>query len=118
MLNSMLTATLEAVILLDILGVVTYFVVSGIVRARKQPSVRPTPCPAGPAGYVAFSPSIPYTSLSSPDDTSSHRGWPVLRGLKDRIAHRHEPIPGAEAADIEVQQRKIGMILNSFKEDV
>lgn len=113
MLNNLLNATLEVVILLDVLGVIIYFVVSGIVRARKQPSVRPTPCPAGPAGYAAF--SIPYASPTS-DDIPSHRG--VLKGLKDRIARRYEPTPVPEAAGIEAQQRKIGVILNSFKEDV
>ncbi|MSS71139.1 MAG: hypothetical protein EXS64_06595 [Candidatus Latescibacteria bacterium] len=119
MFNTILTTTLEAVILLDILGVVVYFVISGIVRARKQPSVRPSVIPAGPVGYAAFSPSLPYASPASPAPAASHRGWPALRGLKDRMARRHEseaPVP--ETAGIEVQQHKIGLILDSFKEDV
>jgi hypothetical protein len=119
MLNHLLTATLEAVILLDILGVVVYFVVSGIVRSRKQPTVQPSIIPAGPPGYAPFPSSIPYASPSLPDDTSSPRGWPGLRNLKDRITHRREPAPlRAEASDVEAEQRRIGVILNSFKEDV
>ncbi|GEM_PF-6837973 len=118
MLNNLLNATLEVVILLDVLGVIVYFVVSGIVRARKQPSARPSvaPCPAGTAGYPLFAPEIPYASSPVPDPVPSHRGWPGLKGLKDRIAHRRDPV--AEAAGVEAQQRKIGAILNSFKEDV
>lgn len=116
MLNNLLNATLEVVILLDVLGVIVYFVVSGIVRARKQPSARPSvaPCPAGTAGYPLFTPEIPYASPSVP--VSSPRGWPGLRGLKDRITHRRDPV--VEVAGVEAQQNKIGIILNSFKEDV
>ncbi len=120
MFNVLLNATLEVVILLDVLGVIVYFVVSGIVRAKRQPSARPsvTPCPAGTAGYALFSPELPYASPSVPDPVSSPRGWPALKGLKDRIARRRDPVPVVEAAGVEAQQHKIGIILNSFKEDV
>jgi len=121
MFNHLLTATLEAVILLDVLGIVVYFVVSGIVRARKQPSTPPSaaPCPAGPAGYAPFPSSLPYASPSLSDSAPSSHGWPAFRGLKDRIAHGQAPAPGREApAGVEAEQRRIGAILNSFKEDV
>lgn len=119
MLNNLLNATLGAVILLDVLGVIVYFVVSGIVRARRQPSARPSvaPCPAGAAGYALLSSEISYASSSVPEPAPAPR-WSGLKGLRDRIAHRRDPAPAAEAAGVEVQQRKIGAILNSFKEDI
>ena len=37
MFNTFLTTALEVVILLDLLGVIIYFIISGIVRAKKNP---------------------------------------------------------------------------------
>jgi hypothetical protein len=120
MLNNLLNATLGAVILLDVLGVIVYFVVSGIVRARRQPSGRPSvaPCPAGAGGYALLAPEIPYASSPVPEPAPSPRGWSGLKGLRDRIAHRRDPAPVVEPVGVEAQQRKISTILNSFKEDV
>lgn len=127
MLNIFLTTALEMIILLDILGVVIYFVVSGIVRAKRQPSDQPavpasagmTPCPVGPPVYTAFPCNASYVSTSSPAVTPSRNGWLGLRNLKDRITRRTDPeVSRTEDTGIEAEQHRIGMILNSFKEDV
>ena len=124
MLNSFLTAALEVVVLLDILGVMTYFVISGIVRAKKNPDRRPLvpadvrPCPAGPPGYATFPSEVSYASGSSSDFTSCPRGWLSFRSLKGRMGGLRSKTSRADATGIEAGQRRIGMILNSFKEDV
>ena len=45
MLAGFLTTALEIVIILDICGVVAYFVVSGLTRSRKSPAGPETPYP-------------------------------------------------------------------------
>ncbi len=124
MFNTFLTTALEVVILLDLLGVIIYFIISGIVRAKKNPgggSVAPpgvAPCPSGPSGYTAFPTDFSYvSSFPSPIVSSSGRGWLGLKGLKDRFTNRSGS-KGIQSNDIEPEQRRIGMILNSFKEDV
>lgn len=119
MFNNVLTTTLEAIILLDILGAIIYFVVSGIVRARKQPSPRSavpvSVAPAGVSAYAGLSPVTPYLSSASSAAPPSRSGW---FGLRDRFSPRAPSTSPSGPRDVESGHRKIGMILNSFKEDI
>ncbi len=120
MFNTILTTSLEIILLLDILGAIVYFVVSGIVRARRQSSVRPAvavpgvPCPAGAPAYTAFTSATPYFSSAPSAVASDHGGG--LRGLRSRFSRKAADPPAH--GDVEAGHLKIGTILNSFKEDI
>lgn len=124
MFNAFLTTALEVILLLDILGAIIYFIVSGIVRARKQSTVRPAvpvpvaSYPVGAPAYTAFTPNTPYFSSVASPSPSAHGGWSGLRGLRDRFSRRAAAPAGPEHGDVEASHRKIGTILNSFKEDI
>ena len=124
MFNAFLTTALEVIVLLDILGAIVYFIISGIVRARKQSTVRPAvpvpviSFPAGAPAYTAFTPATPYFSSAASPSPSDRGGWSGLRGLRDRFSRKAPASARPEQSDVEAGHRKIGTILNSFKEDI
>lgn len=123
MFNAFLTTSLVLILFLDLLGVIVYIIVSGIVRARKHGSVRPgvslpAPCPAGAPAYTAFSPAPTYFASATAAPESHRGGWGGLKRLRDRFSRKESSPARSDLGEMDAGHRKIGTILNSFKEDI
>lgn len=122
MFNAFLTTSLVLILFLDLLGVIVYIIVSGIVRARKHASIRPVvSLPATPTSipaYTAFSPVPSYFSAPRSAPGPHRGGWRGLLGLGTRFSRKESSPSRSDSGEIDAGHRRIGAILNSFKEDI
>jgi hypothetical protein len=141
MLPGILTTALEIIIILDICGAVVYFALSGLAK-RKESEGEATPYPLQgmyssqlqpvmPGGIS--SPSYPLATYPCGADVSIYAGEPTqdepqkgfnvtaglmqrLTALKSRLTYSPNSRNEAKPAQDE-DQRKLGQILDSFREE-
>ena len=144
MLAGILTTALEIVIVLDICGALVYCVVSGLAREKKADAdhgISPLevayagalqPCPAGgviasPAPVVCPPGSEDLRVYTVPEPTAEpqqeHGLTAAFRRHIDSLRKKFTYRPGNGTAvvqkdDMDEAQRKLGRVLDSFKEDV
>ena len=137
MLPDILTTALEIIIVLDICGAVAYFVISGLVRsgkARAEGDASPLREPriqswvaggiSGPSPQLAYSPGE-FSAVYAAAPPEPGKGFSLTAGLKrrfgslkDRFTYRPAPgNRGVEAQELSGEHRKLGRILDSFKEE-
>ena len=143
MLAGFLTTALEILIILDICGAVVYFALSGLIKSKDpkpefglgelQPAYpnRLQPCPAGgmpPEMYSASPSPTPsaaaiYAAPAAPPEAPERTGF--CAGLKHRIAslkgkfayRKLDGTLGVERVSLESEQKRLGQVLDSFKEE-
>ena len=144
MLAGILTTALEIVIVLDICGALVYCVVSGLARQQKADAdngISPLevtyaaalqPCPAG--GAIAPPPSVvcppggeDLRIYATPEPTAEPQQEHGLAGafrrhidsLRKKFTYRPgNGTAGVRKDDMDEANRKLGRVLDSFKEDV
>ena len=137
MLPDILTTALEIIIVLDICGAIAYFVISGLVRSRKARAEGEASSPqgsriqswttggiSGPSPQLAYSPGE-FSAVYAAAPPEPEKGFSLTAGLKRRLGSlkdrfTYRPAPGnrgVETEELSGEQRKLGRILDSFKEE-
>ncbi|MCZ6634590.1 MAG: hypothetical protein O7G87_14390 [bacterium] len=139
MLTGFLTTALEIILILDICGAIVYFVLSGLKKQQdEKENTQPTPSPlsmpaTGPvltpvyqmatAGHDVFS---VYAERPS-EEPEMPRSFGLIASVKQRITSFKAKLstyrPSANKQSVQTQEigtehRKLGQILDSFKEDM
>jgi hypothetical protein len=141
MLPGFLTTALEILIILDVCGAVVYFALSGLIRSRNPkpgldvPQLQPAypnrlqPCPAGgvPTGIYSAPPSPTpteaaiYAGTGAPPVEEKRPGF--CAGFKHRIASLRGKFGyrahagTVEPVSLDDEHRRLGQVLDSFKEE-
>ena len=142
MLPGFLTTALEIVVILDLCGVIAYFVISGLIRYKKSrhatgdaipqavyasqlqpcaaegPAISPSPRPVQESGLSIY-------AGASCEPEKASEGFSLTAGLKRRIASLKSKFSyrpdrgnnGIETRNMETDYHKLGRILDSFKEE-
>jgi len=144
MLAGFLTTALEIVIILDVCGVVAYFVISGLARLRNsgdggqdcsESPLSPSPLRPlavegpvlSPAPYYGAvpKPGLDIYAGPTPASAGGNEGFSVTAGLRRRLASLKGRLTyrfHRGSRDVETQEygddcSRLGRILDSFKED-
>ena len=137
MLPGFLTTALEIIIILDVVGAIAYFTITGLTRKKDGgqtdkssviPPLQPAPIPAlafeglapQPAAVPArISPSVYAPKEETSVATKSTRTDGLksqFTYLKDRFAYKHTA-QTIEKQDINTDYNRLGRVLDSCKED-
>ncbi len=142
MLPGFLTTALELIIILDVCGAVVYFALSGLARSKKkdaesqidpnQAAYGPQLQPCAAEGITSSLPlmtprpggSDPAIYAGIPRQPEPAQGFNLLAGFKHRISSfksrfTYRPATGqqVEVRNMDDGHRKLGQILDSFREE-